>query len=219
MNLKYIPLIFALTGNAYGQTEEIYQRAMDMVVKNNTIAIDEFGQKLSMGGTGFVIGDKYISLDHVTTIYDIDEHTELDRDLVEYEDTYLKGIKLEKIVEDKATDIAVFRLPENLCRKYCNDGVEFDTEYTLGKKVFWIGFPDAVRKILRHGRIGNSKPSEEPEREMAGAISLDIYITPGSSGSPVFNMDGDIMGVLQYLKGGVGYFKPISEFEEYLEDD
>ena len=210
-------------------SQDIIKNSMDAVVFNRTITYEKSDNKTSdnksdnkaveykTNGTGFVMGDKYYTVDHVVSKYEkmlvsgaLTLVVPVER---EKEITSIDDIPLEEIVNDKNADVAVFRLPKELCAKYCND-LAYSTEpLEIGQQVYFIGNPNNTGKVFRMARIGRLE-SERMKGEYAGAIGLDTYIIPGDSGSPVFNMQGKIIGAIQAFSGGMGYFKPIKQFIE-----
>lgn len=199
------------------------------VVPNKTVAhiINESGveETHTNEGTGFVVGDKYITLDHVVSYYPDEIETpfgSIPSSVKRVEEkTYIDGVELISIEENPKTDIAVFQLPEELCKKYCNEGVPFSSDLYVGLDVFWIGNPGNSGKVLRYGKIGRTVlPADALLEGIEGAIGLSIYVIPGDSGSPVFNIKGELLGVVQFSQefseGSLGFFKPIDQFRPYL---
>ncbi len=206
------------------------ETAWNIVVPNKTVLtfnnpISGLEETIEGEGTGFVVGDKYITLDHVTSLYE----KEIDGPLgpitmpIERleEKTYINDIELTPVIESPETDIAVFQLPKELCQKYCNEGVNISSELYVGLDVFWIGNPGNSGKVLRYGKIGRiDLPADIPLEGVDSAIGLNTYVIPGDSGSPVFNTKGELLGVVQFSQsfsgGSLGFFKPIDPFLPYL---
>ncbi len=205
------------------------ETAWNIVVPNKTVAKiingDGDEETETNEGTGFVIGDKYITLNHVVSYYAQEIETpfgslSLPIERIE-EKTYIDDIELISIIESQETDIAVFQLPEELCKKYCNEGVPISSQVYVGLEVFWIGNPGNSGKVLRHGKIGRTDlPVDTPLEGVEGAIGLSTYVIPGDSGSPIFNAKGELLGVVQFSQsfpqGSLGFFKPFDQFRPYL---
>lgn len=203
--------------------------AWKIVVPNNTIStftnINGDEETREWGGTGFVVGDKYVTLDHVVSLHEDEIDTpfgSLDIPVQRREEkTYIDEVELISIEENQQTDIAVFQLPEELCKKYCNEGVPFGSDIYIGLDVFWIGNPENTGKTFRYGKIARTSLSVAiPMEGIEGAIGLGTYAIPGDSGSPVFNAKGELLGVIQFSQqsssGSLGFFKPIEQFRPYL---
>src|SRR3990167_858834 len=73
-----------------------------------------------------------------------------------------------------------------------------------------------IRARCRMARIGRLNVPKEMNggHGYDGDIGLDTYAVMGDSGSPVFNMKGRVIGVMQAVAGTMGYFKPIKHFIE-----
>lgn len=203
--------------------------AWNIVVPNNTIStftnMNGAEETREWGGTGFVVGDKYVTLDHVVSLHGDEIDTpfgSVDIPVQRREEkTYIEGVELISIEENPQTDIAVFQLPEELCKKYCNEGVPFCSDIYVGLDVFWIGNPENTGKIFRSGKVGRTLlPTAASLEGIEGAIGLGTYVIPGDSGSPVFNAKGELLGVIQFSQqssnGSLGFFKPIEQFRQYL---
>lgn len=98
---------------------------------------------------------------------------------------------------DKQTDIAVLRIREVNGLEVSN--LKTDYEYRLSENVFTIGNPlGTLTHTYSNGYISNtslrSVVSESGVRQEL--ISINMNINSGNSGGPLFNADGDIVGIV-----------------------
>jgi hypothetical protein len=221
--------------NAYHNQEEDallknIEYVWNTVVQNKTLTelSNEVGNEIMIEseGTGFVIGDKYITLEHVVSLEYLESPfgaMPLPEEMKISEKTYIDDIELIPIEVNGDTDVAIFQVPEELCKKYCNDGIiPTNTEQYIGMEVWWIGNPGLSGKTLREGLISRLDIPidviDDPEwKNVIGSIGLSTYVVPGDSGSPVFNKKGEIVGVIQASHSNIGYLKPIQFFTPYLQ--
>lgn len=221
MNNGLIAGLAAVCLASNAPSQDIIKNSMDAVVFNRTITYEKSDNKTvehNTKGTGFVMGDKYYTMDHVVSKYEkilingaLSLMVPIEK---EKEITFIDGIPLEEIVNDKNADVAVFRLPKGLCVKYCNN-LAYSTEpLEIGQQVYFIGNPSNTGKVFRMARIGRLNVPKEMKGEYDGGIGLDTYAIMGDSGSPVFNMKGKVIGAIQAVAGTMGYFKPIRQFIE-----
>ena len=204
-------------------SQDIIKNSVDAVVFNKTITYEKSDEKTienESRGAGFVMGKRYYTVDHVVSQYEKVYRTPVMNLTIpierEKEITSIDDIPLEEIVNDKNADVAVFRLPKELCAKYCND-LAYSTEpLEIGQQVYFIGNPNNTGKVFRMARIGRLNVPKEMNggHGYDGDIGLDTYAVMGDSGSPVFNMKGRVIGVMQAVAGTMGYFKPIKHFIE-----
>ncbi len=66
----------------------------------------------------------------------------------------------------------------------------------VGQPVFVIGSPRGLNLTLATGILSGVRPSEM-ERNSGASLQIQVPISPGSSGSPVLNSEGYVMGVVQ----------------------
>lgn len=204
-------------------SQETIKKSMDAVVENSTITYEkvekqEEPKKHESKGTGFVLQDKYYTVDHVVSLYEnplqigaMEVSIPFNR---EKEITSIDDIPLEEIVNNREKDIAVFKLSKELCAKYCNN-LTYSTEpLQIGQQVYMVGNPALTGKTVRFMRISRFGSPTTANKEYKGNIGFDSYIVDGDSGSPVFNMKGEVIGVAQSIAGGIGYFKLIKHFIE-----
>lgn len=209
---------------------EMITNSMDIVYAHRTDTIvpkdDKGPTTYEQEGTGFVVGKKYITLDHVTSKYEVKTvlgpgmtfYMGINRNKIK-ETTYIDGVALKSIVEDPKTDVAIFDLSKSpdLCKRICNEGIETDTDIYIGMPIYWIGNPDMGGRTFRYGKISrlDIPPNAKKER-YADGFGINTYTIAGSSGSPVFNTKGQLIGVIQALNNGIGYVKPIKDFLQYM---
>lgn len=90
----------------------------------------------------------------------------------------------------------------------------------VGQKVFAIGNPFGFSGTLTQGIISRIDYTKK-------RIQTDAAINPGSSGGPLLNTNGEIIGINQAIYNpdnnisniGIGFATPINLVKEYLEED
>jgi S1-C subfamily serine protease len=136
-------------------------------------------------GTGFIVDDKGLIL---TNQHVISKSTEI---RVRFDKQTVVRAKL--IHEDLERDIAVLLANLSAC-KTCRalkiaENAPDNPPIVEGERVFAIGSPLFQDKILTSGIV-----SKVEKR----AIISDISINPGNSGGPLFNLDGDVIGLTTF---------------------
>ena len=90
----------------------------------------------------------------------------------------------------KAQDVALIRVehPERMgvANLECRDMV-------IGEEITVYGNPLNIDYMRTYGRVGGAPRSASPWESV---IPSDISVAPGNSGGPVFDADGDVIGVL-----------------------
>lgn len=185
----------------------------------------------TLTGTGVVVGDHYLTVDHVVSRYEEVTYFGMSASRSEYtsrnEQTFLVGkgrrIPLEEIVNDRRLDIAVFRIPEAYCPGVCNelDGTDlYNGAPALGTEVMFIGYPAKIGHYYREakyaGMIERGKQYNDHELPVDAMAIFPSLIT-GDSGSGLFEKrTGRLMGINYFNIQTLGLVKPIGVFEPYL---
>lgn len=136
-------------------------------------------------GTGFIVDERGLIL---TNQHVVSKSTEI---RVRFDKQTVVRAKL--IAEDPERDIAVLLVNLSAC-KNCRalkiaENAPDNPPIVEGERVFAIGSPLYQEKILTSGIV-----SKVEKR----AIISDISINPGNSGGPLFNLDGDVIGLTTF---------------------
>lgn len=137
-------------------------------------------------GSGFIIdSDGYVLTNH-HVIKDADNITVRLSDRREFEATIVGS--------DERADLALLKIDGHdlpILHLADNDNLK------VGEWVLAIGSPFALDYSVSHGIVsamGRSLPNERNENYVP-FIQTDVPINPGNSGGPLFNLDGDVVGI------------------------
>ena len=138
-------------------------------------------------GSGFIISSDGYVLTNNHVISEADEIRVILSDQREF-DAKLIGT-------DERSDIALLKvegknLPQLTLAK--------DEKLKVGQWVVAIGSPFGLGYSASAGivsAIGRNIPSETRQNTYVSFIQTDVAINPGNSGGPLFNMDGDVVGI------------------------
>lgn len=137
-------------------------------------------------GSGFVISDGGYILTNHHVIDGADKIEVLFSDRQEY--------RAEVIGSDRRSDLALLKIDaEDLpTLEFANED-----ELRVGEWVLAIGSPFGLDYSVSAGivsAIGRSIPTEKGENYVP-FIQTDVAINPGNSGGPLFNLDGEVVGI------------------------
>ncbi len=134
-------------------------------------------------GSGFIISqDGYI----LTNAHVIDAADEV---LVKLSDK--REFKAKIIGADKRTDIALIKIEaKNLPKVTIGD----PSKLKVGEWVAAIGSPFGLENTMTAG-IVSAVGRALPQENYVPFIQTDVAINPGNSGGPLFNLDGEVVGV------------------------
>jgi len=149
-------------------------------------------------GSGFIISaDGYI-LTNAHVVESADEITVKLNDKREFVG--------EVIGTDKKTDIALIKIEaEELPKVNTGD----PDELRVGEWVVAIGSPFGFENSVTAG-IVSAKGRSLAQENYVPFIQTDVAINPGNSGGPLFNMDGEVVGINSQIYSRTGGFMGLS---------
>ena len=145
--------------------------------------------KLKYSGTGFMFGSK----DYVITNWHVIRGAE------NIKVNFLNGEKInsEVLLKDSTNDIAFLKLERSPQLPASSLKVGNSSNVRMGDKVFTIGYP-------AHWVMGqNPKYTEGVVNALSGirddpkVFQISVQIQPGNSGGPLFNQNGEVIGITQ----------------------
>ncbi|MFL2932027.1 MAG: Do family serine endopeptidase [bacterium] len=177
-------------------------------------------RKRTGGGTGFVIDSSGLILTNYHVVMTGNNKT-ADKITVKFKEGS-KGRKAKLIGKDKETDLALLQIEKKPGEIFL--AVKFGNSDSLrvGDWVVAIGNPFALGHTVTAG-IVSGKGRIARGRYLSGTlIQTDASINPGNSGGPLFNLNGEVVGVNQsiYTKSGgnmgIGFAIPINTAEKII---
>ena len=143
-------------------------------------------ERQSMGSGFLISADGYILTNH---------HVVADADTVSVRLADRREYEAKVIGTDKRSDLALLKVPAtNL------PAVTFGNSDALkvGEWVIAIGLPSRSGSTIRYpGHRQRTRPqsAERRQRELRPLIQTDVAINPGNSGGPLFNLQGEVIGI------------------------
>ncbi len=155
-------------------------------------------QQRSSLGSGFIISADGYVISNYHVVKDSDEIIVRLNDRREY--------RAEVVGADERSDIALLKIDgENLPVVKIGDS----SKLKVGEWVLAIGTPFGFDHSVTAGivsAIGRSLPNEN----YVPFIQTDVAINPGNSGGPLFNLDGEVVGVNSQIYSRTGGFMGLS---------
>jgi serine protease Do len=179
---------------------EVFERA-----KRATVGILEDTQdprapekpgKIAVRGTGFHLGDGYI----VTARHAVERNSPSGPTLpahVRLITTDLHELPAQIVGESAYLDVVVYRVAEKN-RPLMTATTSFaNTSVGPGTEVFTIGYPMGWGPTMAFGRIGNANTFLQTVETRL--LQADLSACSGNSGGGLFNMAGEIVGVMHAI--------------------
>ncbi len=176
---------------------DFFRKFFDEMPENNGGQPAPFEKRSSLG-SGFIISaDGYV----ITNNHVVDNADEI---IVRLNDR--REFEAELIGKDKKSDIAVLKIDGNNLPVVKIGNSE---KLKVGEWVLAIGSPFGFDHSVTSGivsAIGRSLPNEN----YVPFIQTDVAINPGNSGGPLFNLDGEVVGVNSQIYSRTGGFMGLS---------
>lgn len=164
---------------------------------SKTLELECIGENGSSYGTGFFINNEGLIL---TNKHLLSDSTSVNVIMSENE-------KMEATVIDvsKEYDLALLKIDVE------SDFFEFSEDFEIGEKVFSIGNPNGYGKTYYEGIISGGLKKINYRSGSILAIQTNIEIYDGCSGSPLYNVDGKVVGIMTFrIKDGNSYIPGLS---------
>jgi len=149
-------------------------------------------------GSGFVISeDGYI----VTNQHVVQN---ADKILVKFKDRH--ELNAQVIGFDKATDIALLKVQATQLPVI---KIGLPEQLKVGEWVVAIGSPFGFEQSVTAGIVSAKNRAVAPETYVP-FIQTDVAINPGNSGGPLFNLDGEVVGINSWILSQTGGYMGMS---------
>lgn len=166
--------------------EELYEELKKSVVvvysKNNSL----FSNSISLGSGSFISEDGLILSNHHVYSSGMEG-------IVELKDG--RTFPIIEVIEDNVElDYVIFKIDTKGNTFSPVKIVEEDSK--IAEKIFVIGNPEGMKFTITQGIISNIDQGQR-----SGDIMTDAAVNHGNSGGPMFNMKGEVIGLITYKRG------------------
>jgi len=154
-----------------------------------------FGQSR---GSGFIVSDDGVVLTNYHVVENADEI------IVRLSDR--REFVAEVLGYDQRSDLAVLRIEADQLPVV---RVGSSANLEVGEWVLAIGSPFGFEHSVTAG-IVSAKQRSLPRENYVPFIQTDVAINPGNSGGPLFNLDGEVVGINSHIYSRTGGFMGLS---------
>jgi serine protease Do len=149
-------------------------------------------------GSGFIISeDGYILTNH---------HVVAGADKIEVRLSDRRFFEAEIIGSDKGSDVALIKIEAD---DLPTVKIGKSNDLQVGEWVLAIGSPFGFDHTVTAG-IVSAKGRNLPSENYVPFIQTDVAINPGNSGGPLFNLDGEVVGINSQIYSRTGGFMGLS---------
>lgn len=149
-------------------------------------------------GSGFIVSADGMVLTNAHVVEDADEVTVKLNDKREF--------KAKVLGADKASDVAVLKIDAKGL-PVVRIGTSGQTQ--VGEWVLAIGSPFGFESSASAG-IVSAKSRSLPDGSYVPFIQTDVAVNPGNSGGPLFNMNGEVIGINSQIYSRSGGYQGLS---------
>lgn len=190
-------------------------RDIQDLVKQLGQAVVQVRTPEGLGSGFFVNADGYL----ITNFHVIEGETEISVEVYNQEDGQLdrETYKQVRIVAiNKFHDLALLHIEDKNAPKFKYVTLGSSDALNVGDSVFAIGSPLGLERTMTEGILSTKT------RELEGELYLQTtaQINPGNSGGPLFNLEGEVVGVtnMKILFGeGLGFAIPVELVKNFLD--
>lgn len=149
-------------------------------------------------GSGFIVGKDGIILTNAHVVRDASEVTVKLNDRREY--------KAKVLGSDPSTDVAVLKINANNLPVVALGN---PSRLSVGDYVLAIGSPFGFEQSATAG-IVSAKGRSLPGDSYVPFIQTDVAVNPGNSGGPLFNANGEVVGINSQIYSQTGGYQGVS---------
>ena len=141
------------------------------------------GRETISYGSGFFISEDGLAISN----YHVFKGESVGSEIIRTEDGSNFSVS-EVLEKDEEKDYIIFRVKKERPTQKFPFAPYSKTAPEIGEKVFAIGNPEGLEKTLADGIVSGFREGED-------LIQITVPITHGSSGGPLFNMNGEVVGI------------------------
>ena len=219
--VKGEPASFMTTGLT---PQQVYEQNVGSVVEIKSTfsgGYDMWGQPTGdqQGiGTGFVVN---MDGDILTNAHVVSESGVTASSVtVVFKGSDAQGVEIPATIvgSDESTDVALLRIDPSQAPELTPVKLGDSSQVAVGEEVVAIGNPLGLDFSLSSGVVSaTDRELQSPNgATITGGIQTDAAINPGNSGGPLFNADGEVIGINEQIASqaggneGIGFAVPIN---------
>ncbi len=188
------------------EVDNLKNRQRDLEIKENNIAKQQEAQnqmqESRFGGTGFAVASEGL----VVTSYHLVQQKP---DSIVIESNKLQNFryKADLVYYDEANDLALLRINDSRFKGFGKLPYTFkNKDADLGEEIFTLAHPK--EEVVYGTGVISSQSGYEDANNPTDSYQVSIPVNPGYSGSPVFDANGNVLGLIagkQADSEGVGF--------------
>jgi serine protease Do len=208
----------AQVGTVGGLYSEALTRLPEMSVRDLVAQLGESVVQVrtpsGLGSGFFIHEDGHL----ITNFHVIEGETKISIEVYHLKNGALerKSYKDVRIVAmNKFADLALLKVEDEGAPRFAFNLLGTDKSLSVGERVFAIGSPLGLERTVTEGILSTKT------RQIGGDLYLQTsaQINPGNSGGPLFNLRGEVIGIINMkltFGEGLGFAIPVEELRFFL---
>lgn len=131
-----------------------------------------------------------------------------------------RRVPAEVLVADPEEDLAVLKLaPADPEERFAAAQLGTSSALRVGQEVFAVGNPFGLRHTVSRGIVSATDRTDILAKPQLSLIQLDASINLGNSGGPLFNLDGELVGIVTARRQqaqGIAFALPMDHVRGFL---
>jgi tetratricopeptide (TPR) repeat protein len=181
MLISFVLAVLCMPAICLGDAGKIYKENSPAVVV--VVSIDREGKPVSQG-SGFLVREDGV----IVTNYHVVNMASDIKIKIGYKVRDIEGL----LHVDPENDIAIIKVEG---KDYPKVIIGDANKAQVGEKVYAIGSPQGLENTISEGILSGIR-EVDPQRKI---LQMTAAISPGSSGGPVFNSRGEVIGIATFL--------------------
>src|SRR5215470_12751700 len=169
-----------------------------VIVRTEQVGLAPFPQQGLVSSDGLGSG-VLISSDKVLTAAHLVQSA--DKTVVEFSQG--EDIPARVIGCSSSADVALLQL-ERTPANYVAAKLADSDQVAVGDEIFVVGAPYGISNTLTAGHVSARRPLKDKSEDAIELLQTDAAVNSGNSGSPMFNMNGEIVGIVTNIMSRSG---------------
>lgn len=184
---------FIVSGNAKLKVDRFVLKELNaddqsVTVQRGDMDVKATGSGVIFSSQGYILTNHHVIENSTKFVIDVTDNI-----------SGKKSYKAELVIQDKDNDLAILKIKDDAFTSFSDIKYAFKENglIDVGSSVFTIGYPHALTGMGKGAKFTDGKVSSKTGYNGSiNAFQTTIPVQPGNSGGPVFNENGQLVGII-----------------------